>query len=659
MFKFNDIDLESFVNVIEVEKPMISRTNYLKEIPSKHGNIYQNYKYNSKDIKVKFDVKCNTDNELQSIVDDICSIFDVDEPKKLIIDDSKRIYLAIPNGEIEQNKIAKGMKRITVSFTCVIPFSHNPNAKFYVGENVIIVENKGNVSAPMIVNVGFEGDATYCQITGEEKAILVGQYPSLTNEKIETSSTIVDESCETTSNFVSVNGQVDANRSITGTIQPNSEGSSWCIQAADYGSGDKWHGPALRYNLPINVSDFDCKIELYHDSSGKLQYNETYTAEERSRYKVTVSSINMRADRSTSTTILTKVPKNTYLEIIDVVNGWLNTTYNQKTGWIKISAGLTKVTTKETTYYTTSNLNLRAGRGTNYKILITIPKSAAILLDENSIVGTWAQVKYNGITGFVHTNYVVKGDKIQVETEEEFETAEDKLGLIEAYGYDQAGNKLFKFMLCDENEYYESTYPLIQIGNLEFLKDSSFNVPKPKQSTTTSGEGDDLTVTVKNIKSGKYGNWNEFKGYFRIVREGNEWYSEVIKYNSKGEIERSLISKKVKSENYPTGALNHIVIFFGKYSDKETVDTMTCNRILIKKLTETIEENTDVIRFKQGDELQVDFANNEVFINNMKNMEYVDVGSRFFEIPPGVFKFKISSDANIKSSVIFNERWLD
>jgi predicted phage tail component-like protein len=660
MFKFNGIDLELYVKVIEISKPMLSRTNYFKENPSRHGTSYQGYKYNDKDIEVKFDIRGNTDTEVQNLADSLCSIFDVDEPKELVVDDNKRIYLAIPNGDIDQDKIAKGIRRIKMSFSCPIPFSHNPNAKLYNGEKTIDIINEGNVSAPGIVNVAFNGDATYCQIDGDDgKAVLIGEYPSLMNTKVEISSVVVDENCETTSRFVSVSGEVDANRSITGTIQPNASGSSWCIKASDYGSGEKWHGPALRYNLPSNVTDFDCKMELYHDSSGKLEYNETYSTEETARYKVTVSTINMRASRTTSSAVLTQMKRGTYLNIIQVVDGWLNTTYNGKTGWVKISAGLTKVTTVSTTYYTTNELNVRAGRGTNYRILTVIPKNTPIIVYTNTKSGNWVQVKYNGVTGYVHTNYIIEGNKVQIDTDEKFETAEDKLGIVEIYGYDQAGNKLFKVMLCDENEYYESTYPLVQVGNVYFLQDFSFSVPKPKQSTTSSGSDDNLTVTIKNLKSGKYGNWNEFKGYFRIVRDKNEWYAEIVKYNSSGNIERTLQSKRIKSENYPTGALNHIVVYFGKYSDKEVVDTMTFNRLLIKKLSETTEENTDIIRFKQGDELKVDFANNEVFINNVKSMENVNVGSKFFEIPPGTSTLKVSSDASITSSVIFNERWLD
>lgn len=87
---------------------------------------------------------------------------------------------------------------------------------------------------------------------------------------------------------------------------------------------------------------------------------------------------------------------------------------------------------------------------------------------------------------------------------------------------------------------------------------------------------------------------------------------------------------------------------------------MTFNRLVITKLNEVNQdEEQDIIIFKEGDELKVDFANNEVYINNVKNMEHVDIGSKFFEIPPGDFDLRISSDANITSSIIYNERWLD
>ena len=663
MFKFNGLDLEMFVKVIEIKTTMMSdRQNNFVNIPSEHGRIYQNYKYDYKKIDVNFDIKERTDEDYQTILDTLCSVFHVDEPKELVIDNNERIYLAIPDGEISKSKITKGMGRFNISFICPIPFSYEANAKIYNGEKNLSVINEGNASTPAIVDVVFNEDATYCQIDGQDgKSILIGEYPTLMNTKEEESSSIVDEACETTENFVSVNGEVDAKRSVTGTIQPNDGGSSWCIEASDYGTGDNWHGPALRYNLPSNVEDFECIMSFCHDSKGKLKYNETCATDKVSttKYKVTATTVKLKEKKLSKSTTLLSIKRNTYLKPIEVENGWIKTTYNNKTGWIKISTGLKKVTVTTAHYYTKQSASLRANASKKSKLLATIPKGTAILVYPNSKKGKYTKCTYKGVNGYVYSDYIVEGDKVQIETDQEVDVAEDKIGLVEAYGFDQDGNKLFKVMLCDENEYYEATYPLVQIGNTDFLKDTDFNVQDPKPIVTTSGSNDSLTVTTKTPRSGKYGNWNEFLGNFTIKREKNEWYAEITKYNEEGKIEKTLPSKKIKNDTFPTGALNHIVIYFGKYADKPVVDTMTFNRLIVNRLNKVTEEETDTVIFHQGDELKVDFANNEVFINNTKNMKYVDVGSKFFEIPPGEYDLKISSDSDITSSIIFNERWLD
>ena len=79
--------------------------------------------------------------------------------------------------------------------------------------------------------------------------------------------------------------------------------------------------------------------------------------------------------------------------------------------------------------------------------------------------GKWTKATYKGKTGYVYTDYIIEGDKVQIETDREVNTAEDKVGMVEGYGFDQAGNKLFKVMLCDENEYFERK--LLEAVNME------------------------------------------------------------------------------------------------------------------------------------------------------------------------------------------------
>ena len=62
-------------------------------------------------------------------------------------------------------------------------------------------------------------------------------------------------------------------------------------------------------------------------------------------------------------------------------------------------------------YKTTASLNLRAGAGTNKKILAVMPKGAKVQCYGyyTSISGTkWLYVIYNGITGFASIRYLKK-----------------------------------------------------------------------------------------------------------------------------------------------------------------------------------------------------------------------------------------------------------
>ena len=261
--------------------------------------------------------------------------------------------------------------------------------------------------------VDFNGEATYCQIDGQnEKAILVGEYPRLTNEKKEKSSTIVDEPCETTEKFVSVTGEVDAKRSISGTIQPNDGGSSWCIQAADYGSGDDWHGPALRYNLSENVTNFECSMYFYHDSTGKLEYNESGSTSltEKTKYKVTSTTVKLKEKRLSSSKTLISIKKGIYLTADEIVNGWIKTTYSSQTGWIKISTGLKKVTVTTANYYTKQSVSLRATGSKKSKLLATIPKGTCIVVYPKSKEGKYTKATYKGQTGYVYTDYIIESE---------------------------------------------------------------------------------------------------------------------------------------------------------------------------------------------------------------------------------------------------------
>lgn len=59
---------------------------------------------------------------------------------------------------------------------------------------------------------------------------------------------------------------------------------------------------------------------------------------------------------------------------------------------------------QEVTKYTTANINVRAGEGTKYAIVTTIPKGTPVTMTECDC--DWIYVEYNGHRGWVSAKYL-------------------------------------------------------------------------------------------------------------------------------------------------------------------------------------------------------------------------------------------------------------
>lgn len=57
--------------------------------------------------------------------------------------------------------------------------------------------------------------------------------------------------------------------------------------------------------------------------------------------------------------------------------------------------------------YTSSNLNLRMGPGTNYAVLTTVPTGTLVTIDEDCNC-QWVPVEFNGQIGYISTKYLTK-----------------------------------------------------------------------------------------------------------------------------------------------------------------------------------------------------------------------------------------------------------
>ncbi|MBO1265953.1 SH3 domain-containing protein [Proteiniclasticum sp. SCR006] len=150
---------------------------------------------------------------------------------------------------------------------------------------------------------------------------------------------------------------------------------------------------------------------------------------------IITGNLNMRAEPDGTSTVLTVLPKGTIVTVESFTGKWGKLTYNGYVGYasqnymspydepeVEVPAG---EDIRENTY----NLNLRSGPGTNYGIILTIPKGTKLTIEK--IDGNWAQVTYSGRTGYVSIDYLTKVSGPDTPPETEEPSASDSIIKIE------------------------------------------------------------------------------------------------------------------------------------------------------------------------------------------------------------------------------------
>ncbi len=124
---------------------------------------------------------------------------------------------------------------------------------------------------------------------------------------------------------------------------------------------------------------------------------------------VTKANLNMRLEASTRSKVILVIPKGNQVKLISKYGGWAHISYNNSEGYCSLTY-LENVATSPTelgkVYYTTDELNLREGPGTNYKIIAFMAKGSKVTALPGS--GSWLKVTYQGKTGYAHGAYLTE-----------------------------------------------------------------------------------------------------------------------------------------------------------------------------------------------------------------------------------------------------------
>jgi len=659
--KYNDIIVSEFsgFGVVSVEMPSIpEREITYKTISGRDGDIYFSNRENSREITLTFNVRSKNANDYIQTVDDLKDCFKNREESKLYIEtEDKYINAVVKTYDYSDVFISDNsyFGKGTIKFYCADPYFYKGDTKVYDEKSDEELVNEGDVDAYPKISVEFPEDSTFLQIDSDNGSILLGSYPKVGLQQATEQKTIINEQCESLSNWTSTGNVVD--EGATGdTLIINEAGRMFSPNITS--TGDGWHGACYRRNLPENITNFEVSgyflfYSDYWDTSGGGSTSSN-------QYKVTAYvSLNIRAGRGTGYKKLGAIPYGKIVTVTDISSGWGKVTYNGVTGYCSMTyMQIISSSSTAYNYKTTANLNMRTGRGTKYKILATIPKSTSLKITD--IAGNWGKTTYKSYTGYVNMSYVTKlasSSAITIVGKDTDDKAEEntadsaKMGLLELYGFDSQNNKLFKCQLLDNNYYYKHTIPSMFIGSTKVLTDAT-NCPTPKVKIDEDGN------RIK-IDSGDSGSaWNHFYGNFNIKRNDGVWRVKVNKRDKSGNVTKTIMADNLTNSKYPTGDLAYIVIYMAGYGSY-AIQNMAMNVLYVTNSTPEVPEEYNQIIFEQGDIVNIDCFENKVYKNGDEFMQYLDVGSIFFPLSPGKNNISVATSCStqVSAAISFTEKF--
>lgn len=126
------------------------------------------------------------------------------------------------------------------------------------------------------------------------------------------------------------------------------------------------------------------------------------------------SSVNLRSEANTSSSILAELKNGTAVTVVSTANGWCKVTCSSKTGYIKqdyvSTSGLASNNTSASTgtaavVKCSSTVNFRSAASTSSTILGELKNGTAITVLSTS--NGWSKVSYAGKTGYISADYLV------------------------------------------------------------------------------------------------------------------------------------------------------------------------------------------------------------------------------------------------------------
>ena len=214
---------------------------------------------------------------------------------------------------------------------------------------------------------------------------------------------------------------------------------------------------------------------------------------------------------------------------------------------------------------TASSLNFRSGPSTSHSIIGSLQKGQQVEYISES--GSWAKVKYNGVTGYVHGDYLTKSTSTGISTSQgttQYVNSTSGLNVRSGAGttYSKLGKLEYKekvTVLSTSNGWAKINYN----GQTGYVSSSYLQTTVPG-GTTSENNNSSTTTTVKyvnatsglNVRSGAGTSYSkigslDYKEKVTVLSTSNGW----AKINYKGQA--GYVSSSYLQSTVPSGSTSN------------------------------------------------------------------------------------------------------
>ena len=632
---YNNFMITNMINITEVRRPpMADRTANTLDVAGRNGLIFQNSFLGTRKIEVDFYIKYdhlpdtpNSDSEYRKVVKSLTYYLTGNTaPAKLIFsDDPNNYYLALVTGFDLSRLLRLGQG--TITFECYTPYLHSL-AEYVFNETngILTIDNDGTASTYPRFETTLSTNATYITYVSTKGAIQVGNPNGIYTDGTEgtpLNPMAYSDTCANTSKW--------------------SVGSSsllWSGRTIDSNAGMYSDGMGIRTN---NSPVSEAGSKLY---TGMFMMTELPRALEYWQTKL-------------------------YFNFHSTDNSGYGTTHGDRMGMIEFylfdenNNVLTNFSLRD--YYDAYQHNVPQWYGGNKKLL----------WKEEGTVGSSNTVTYTEKVESL--DEVPKGAIIIADTQVPKYRATINFNGTAIYSYPSMSAKVLTkggkgntYPVKETNASWTSIYMNSAKTTVGYVRTSGVSV---------SEDGTEISVVYKMpVDASSAGNWNNFAGCVILDRIANSvggitWNMGL--YQKQGtNAWGGKVTHKVNQTIQDTsgtavssaGKLKRIGVFIGSYNGATMPDFVRFDDLVVTEYVDEAtlggEEGEETPTYNYvgvaGDIITVDCGEQMVYKNNEPFMDYLDVGSEFFDIDAFTSSEVrvVSDDSSASTTAYITKRYL-